>query len=131
MSFFFSGENALVLRQSSSTFHPRRSHLKSPSRVQSLCTLPPVAERERPMASSRVRPCLTVVGVGGFDKEAATGGEGGAGEEADLRSFILERPTHVKYRHHFTEIILRYFYSCLRQKLQLTEDLVLKVYLWS
>lgn len=72
-----------------------------------------------------------MVGVGGFDKEAATGGEGGAGEEADLRSFILERPTHVKHRHHFTEIILRYFYSCLRQKLQLTEDLVLKVYLWS
>lgn len=83
------------------------------------------------MASSRVRPCLTVVGVGDFDKEAATEGEGGAGEEADLRSFILERPAHVKYRHHFTEIILRYFYSCLRQKLQLTEDLVLKVYLWS
>lgn len=48
------------------------------------------------MASSRVRPCLTVVGVGDFDKEAATEGEGGAGEEADLRSFILERPTHVK-----------------------------------
>lgn len=83
------------------------------------------------MASSRVRPCLTVVGVGDFDKEAATEDEGGAGEVADLRLFTLERLAHVKYRHHFTEIILRYFYSCHPEKLQPAEDLVLKGYLLS
>lgn len=46
------------------------------------------------MASSRVRACPRVVEVGDLDKEAATEDAEGAGEEADIRSFILERFVH-------------------------------------
>lgn len=64
------------------------------------------------MVLLRVRLCLMVVGVGGFDKEVVIGGEVGVGEEVDFRLFILECFIYVKYRYYFIEIILRYFYSC-------------------
>ncbi len=78
-------------RRSSSTFHPRRNKLKSPREAQSQCTLRLVGVLERQTAKSRVKPCLTEDGVGDSDKGDGTEVADGAGEEADIRSFILER----------------------------------------
>ena len=48
---------------------------------------------EPPTASSRDKPCLTGVGDGDSDREGVAEGAVGAGEEADFRSLILQRPT--------------------------------------
>ena len=88
---FSAGENVPVSRRSPSTFPPRRNKLKSLGVAQSLCTLRRVGGLELPMVSWRVKPCLREAGVGDFDKEDGTEVAGGPGEEADFRSFILER----------------------------------------
>lgn len=79
-------------RRSSSTFHPRRNKLKSPRAAQLQCTLRLVGVLERQTAKSRVKPCLREAGVGDSDKEDGAEVADGAGEEADFRWLILERP---------------------------------------
>ena len=51
---------------------------------------------EPPTVSSRDKPCLTEAEDGDSDREGGTEVAVGAGEEADFKSLILERPIHMK-----------------------------------